>query len=107
MHRALGTAAAGRDRLTPCPRPHGPTFDRGHALGFAAVWFVTSSKNGVSAKGLQDALGFGSYETAWAWLHKPAGPWSAPTGARIAPEDCSSTDSFNKPSIPTLTPSRI
>ena len=37
---------------------------------FAAVWFVTSSKNGVSAQGLQDALGFGSYETAWAWLHK-------------------------------------
>ena len=24
----------------------------------------------VSAQGLQDALGFGSYETAWAWLHK-------------------------------------
>jgi hypothetical protein len=37
---------------------------------FAAVWFVTSQKNGVSAQGLQDALGFGSYETAWAWLHK-------------------------------------
>src|SRR4029450_9782332 len=31
---------------------------------------VTSQKNGVSARGLQDALGFGSYETAWAWLHK-------------------------------------
>ena len=37
---------------------------------FAAIWFVTSQKNGVSARGLQDALGFGSYETAWAWLHK-------------------------------------
>ena len=37
---------------------------------FAAVWFVTSQKNGVSAQGLQDVLGFGSYETAWAWLHK-------------------------------------
>jgi transposase-like protein len=36
----------------------------------AAVWFVTSQKNGVSAQGLKDALGFGSYETAWAWLHK-------------------------------------
>ena len=34
------------------------------------MWFVTSQKNGVSAQGLQDALGFGSYETAWAWLHK-------------------------------------
>ena len=37
---------------------------------FAAIWFVTSQKNGVSAKSLQDTLGFGSYETAWAWLHK-------------------------------------
>ena len=37
---------------------------------FAAVWFVTSQKNGVSAQGLQRALGFGSYETAWAWMHK-------------------------------------
>jgi transposase-like protein len=37
---------------------------------FAAVWFVTSQKNGVSAQGLQRVLGFGSYETAWAWLHK-------------------------------------
>ena len=37
---------------------------------FAAVWFVTSQKNGVSAQGLQRVLGFGSDETAWAWLHK-------------------------------------
>jgi hypothetical protein len=37
---------------------------------FAAIWFVTSQKNGVSALGLQRVLGFGSYETAWAWMHK-------------------------------------
>ncbi len=37
---------------------------------FAAMWFVCSQKNGVSALGLQQAIGFGSYETAWAWLHK-------------------------------------
>ena len=37
---------------------------------FAAIWFVTSQKNGVSAQGLQRVLGFKSYETAWAWLHK-------------------------------------
>jgi len=37
---------------------------------FAAIWFVCSQKNGVSALGLQRVLGFGSYETAWAWLHK-------------------------------------
>src|SRR6266498_4770748 len=51
----------------------GTIFHRSHtpiSTWFAAVWFVTSQKNGVSALGLQDALGFGSYETAWAWLHK-------------------------------------
>jgi len=37
---------------------------------FAAIWFVTSQKNGMSALGLQRVLGFASYETAWAWLHK-------------------------------------
>lgn len=40
------------------------------ATWFAAIWFVTSQKNGVSAQGLQRVLGFGSYETAWAWMHK-------------------------------------
>lgn len=37
---------------------------------FAAAWFVCSQKNGTSALGLQRVLGFGSYETAWAWMHK-------------------------------------
>jgi transposase-like protein len=37
---------------------------------FAAVWFVTSQKDGASALGLQRVLGLGSYQTAWAWLHK-------------------------------------
>ena len=37
---------------------------------FAAIWFITSQKNGVSALGLQRVLGFGSYETAWAWMQK-------------------------------------
>jgi transposase-like protein len=37
---------------------------------FRAIWWVTSQKNGVSALGLQRVLGFGSYQTAWAWLHK-------------------------------------
>jgi hypothetical protein len=51
----------------------GTIFHRTHtplSTWFAAAWFVTSQKNGVSALGLQGALGFGSYETAWAWLHK-------------------------------------
>jgi transposase-like protein len=51
----------------------GTIFHRSHtplSTWFAAIWFVTSQKNGVSAQALQDKLGFGSYETAWAWLHK-------------------------------------
>lgn len=37
---------------------------------FRAMWYVTSQKTGVSALGLQRSLGLGSYETAWALLHK-------------------------------------
>ncbi len=37
---------------------------------FLAMWYVTSQKTGVSAKALQATLGLGSYQTAWAWLHK-------------------------------------
>lgn len=37
---------------------------------FAAMWFLTSQKNGASALGMKRALGLGSYQTAWAWLHK-------------------------------------
>jgi len=39
-------------------------------LWFRAMWYVSSQKNGVSAMGVQRVLGFGSYQTAWAWLHK-------------------------------------
>jgi len=37
---------------------------------FAAAWHVCSQKPGVSALGLERALGLGSYETAWSLLHK-------------------------------------
>jgi transposase-like protein len=37
---------------------------------FLAAWEVTSQKYGASALGLKRTLGLGSYETAWAWLHK-------------------------------------
>lgn len=37
---------------------------------FAAMWFVTSQKDGASALGLQRVLGQGSYQTSWTWLHK-------------------------------------
>jgi transposase-like protein len=37
---------------------------------FLAAWEVASQKYGASALGLKRSLGLGSYETAWAWLHK-------------------------------------
>jgi transposase-like protein len=40
------------------------------SFGFEAMWYVVNQKNGVSALGLQKALGLGSYHTAWEWLHK-------------------------------------
>ncbi len=39
-------------------------------LWFRAIWWVVTQKNGASALGLQNVLGLGSYQTAWAWLHK-------------------------------------
>ena len=39
-------------------------------IWFRAIWWMVAQKNGVSAKGLQKILGFGSYQTAWTWLHK-------------------------------------
>jgi len=39
-------------------------------LWFRAMWHVTSQKYGANAIGLQRILGFGSYRTAWTWLHK-------------------------------------
>jgi len=39
-------------------------------LWFAAAWQMTSQKHGVSALGVQRSLGLGSYQTAWAMLHR-------------------------------------
>lgn len=39
-------------------------------LMFQAMWYVVCQKQGVSALGLQQILGLGSYRTAWVWLHK-------------------------------------
>lgn len=37
---------------------------------FQAMWYVTSQKFGGNALGLKRVVGFGSYQTAWTWLHK-------------------------------------
>jgi hypothetical protein len=42
----------------------------GLARWFLAIWLVTSSKGGISAMELKRQMGFGSYQTAWSWLHK-------------------------------------
>lgn len=39
-------------------------------IWFHVMWWMMSQKTGASAKNLKDAMGFGSYKTAWAWLHK-------------------------------------
>lgn len=51
----------------------GTVFDHTHTpltVWFAAAWQLTSQKSGVSALGLKRALGLGSYQTAWAMLHR-------------------------------------
>ena len=39
-------------------------------LWFAAAWEMTTRKNGVSALYIRQTLGIGSYQTAWAMLHR-------------------------------------
>jgi transposase-like protein len=42
-------------------------------LWFHVMWLMMAQKTGLSAKNLCDTYGFGSYQTAWAWLHKLRG----------------------------------
>ena len=80
------------EECAACGRQHsilaGTIFEQtktGLSRWFLAIWLVTSSKGGISAIGLcpiprrdvgradrelQRQMGFGSYGTAWAWLHK-------------------------------------
>ena len=37
---------------------------------FTACWMFATAKDGVSALGLQRSLEIGSYQTAWAMLHR-------------------------------------
>src|SRR5210317_1736108 len=37
---------------------------------FKAMWWFTTRRSGVNAVNLKELLGFGSYNTAWNWLHK-------------------------------------
>ena len=42
-------------------------------LWYKTLYFVALNKNGLSALALKRMMGFGSYQTAWAWLHKIRG----------------------------------
>lgn len=39
-------------------------------LWFHVMWLMMAQKTGLSAKNLCETYGFGSYQTAWAWLRK-------------------------------------
>ena len=53
---------------------------------FAAAWYLTGTKHGVSALGLQRLLGLGSYESAWSLLHKLRRAMVRPGRERLAGE---------------------
>ena len=51
----------------------GTVFHRSHLplrVWFRAMWWVTNQKSGMSALGLQRALGLGGYRTAWTCLQQ-------------------------------------
>jgi transposase-like protein len=47
-----------------------PSKRRSAVMWFRAIWWTTNEKSGANALGLQKALGLGSYQTAWTWVHK-------------------------------------
>ena len=53
-------------------------------LWFGAAWAMTSQKHGVSALGIQRSLGLGSYQTAWAMLHRYRKAMVRPARERLA-----------------------
>ena len=62
---------AGCGRRTPVTA--GTVFDRTRTpltVWFTACWMFATQKDGVSALSLQRALDIGSYQTAWALLHR-------------------------------------
>lgn len=75
--RTSWTTARGLIRCKSCQRQTSPTAGtilegtrKPLRTWFQAMWYVTNQKSGVSALGLHRAFGFGSYQTAWTWLHK-------------------------------------
>ena len=86
------------EECTVCGKQHsilaGTIFEQtktGLAKWFLAIYLVTSSKGGISAMELQRQMGFGSYQTAWSWLHKirraMVRPERAPLSARVEADE--------------------
>ena len=86
------------EECTACGKQHsilaGTIFEQtktGLARWFLAIYLVTSSKGGISAMELQRQMGFGSYGTAWAWLHKirraMVVPGRQPLGDRVEADE--------------------
>lgn len=81
----------GRYWCAPCHRrvsvTAGTVFHRTRSpltVWFAAGWYMTVSKNGVAALTLHRLLGFGSYQTAWAMLHRLRSAMVRPRRDRLA-----------------------
>lgn len=53
---------------------------------FRVIWQVCEQKNGISALGLQRAVGFGSYHTAIGWLRRLRGVMVFPGRSRLTGE---------------------
>lgn len=76
-HGAAWRMADGRFRCTACDSrtsvTAGTIFDRTRTpmtVWFTACWLFATAKNGVSAMHLKRVLEIGSYQTAWAMLHR-------------------------------------
>ena len=89
--RAGWRLSSGRWECTVCGRQAsvtaGTIFHRTRTplrLWFAAAWEMTSQKHGVSALGIQRSLGLGSYQTAWAMLHRYRKAMVRPGRERLA-----------------------
>jgi transposase-like protein len=86
------------DECAACGKQHslraGTIFEQtktGLARWFLAIYLVTSSKGGISAMALKRQMGFGSYHTAWSWLHKirkaMVAPQRTPLNARVEADE--------------------
>ena len=86
-HRGCWRLGDGRFWCSGCGRrtsvTAGTIFDRTRTpltVWFTTCWMFATQKDGVSALSLQRALEIGSYQTAWAMLHRCGRFWCARAG---------------------------